>query len=96
MDDLGTFEWAETAEPLDQYRKRLKQRIPKATKFLGSKLLVAAIIGLGAITGYGLSFFIADARVAFGVPIVFAFLLAMGLDAYGKFGLVQPDYRRFI
>lgn len=96
MDDLSTFEWAETAEPLDQYRRRLKQQIPLATRILGSKLSFAAIIGVGVVTGFGLSKFIADPRFAYGVPIVIAFLLAMGLDAYGKFGVDQPDYRKFI
>ena len=94
-DVLSNFQWDDTGETLSDYRKRLRTLVPFLSRVAGAWWMFALWTVLAIGVGTLLSRFIADARIAFGVPAVVFFVIAMACDAIGKFSKPSIPYHHY-
>jgi hypothetical protein len=85
FDSLSAFRWTDSNEGLIAYRVRLAGMVPLWARLAGAKWLFGVWIILAVLCGFGLSQLIANFKIAYGIPAVVFFIIAMACDAAGKF-----------
>jgi hypothetical protein len=94
-DSLSAFRWSDTKETVSGYRDRLAGAVPLWVRIAGAKWLFAVWVALAALSGFGLSQVIANFKVAYGIPAVVFFIVAMACDAAGKFSTRSIKFHQF-
>lgn len=95
FDSLDAFHWSDTRETLTAYRSRLRALVPPLVRVAGSKWLFGVWILLAALTGFGLSKFIASFEIAYGIPAVIFFAIAMACDGLGKISTQTINFHQY-
>jgi hypothetical protein len=95
FDKLNAFRWSDTNELLSDYRTRLRDLVPFYVHIAGSKWLFLVWIILATLTGCLLSQCIASFKIAYGVPAVVFFIIAMACDGVGKLSTQHITFHQY-